>query len=712
MKFLKFESTLSKIGFVLIYLLAVILLLILPCHYSNEHKHLKFINYVDKWVQQLFYSSYDYDSLNRKVTIVKIDENTTKELWRFPFDRKYYAQVVDNLKKNWAAVIWFDITFDGKSSEDWESDELFQKSVENAWNVVIWWEKMNRNGPNWEFIRSYIVDKNNPTWYYNVNEEEDSWIVFSTNLFEEWVLSKSWWPDFEYFWLAVLRKYYSVIYGDNSYLTQNFEKTENWIKLNQLEIPYSYKWNKEILINYYDKAGFDFDSLTFKDAYNEDYFENENNVKLVKDRIVLIWATLDKWIWEWWAIDQKKTPTSEPMFWVYIHANFLNTVLNNAYIKYFNRFAEFIIILIFSAITVWVNFRKWVHSFTKSLIIIIFFAIVYGFVIQKMHLSLSYPFELALAIIFWIVYANLIKYFFENKKSTTLNKALSEYVSKDIADEILSWRWTVNLWWEKKMVLTFFSDIEWFTSITEKLKPEVLIKYLKEYLSEMSEIIMEKRWFINKYEWDAILALWWVFRKNDETDVDITKLACDASLEQLSKLKELNAKWEKSWFKSIKIRIWINIWNAILWNIWLEWKKIEFTAIWDSVNLASRLEEINKYYWTNLCVSENIYRKVKQHYVFRYLDKIKVKWKNTAVDIYELVDYKWNVSEEKLLYIKSYETAVKMYQDMQFEEAYKEFKHLKEIWWKDVTVYLDRCKFYMENPPERTWDRVWTMQTK
>ena len=106
----------------------------------------------------------------------------------------------------------------------------------------------------------------------------------------------------------------------------------------------------------------------------------------------------------------------------------------------------------------------------------------------------------------------------------------------------------------------------------------------------MSHIIIDNRWFINKYEWDAIMALWWVFG----TDGDEIHNMCKAALEQREALKKLNFKWLEKWLPEARVRIWMHYWNAIIWNIWAKWKKIEFTALWDNVNLASRLEWVNK----------------------------------------------------------------------------------------------------------------------
>jgi len=298
----------------------------------------------------------------------------------------------------------------------------------------------------------------------------------------------------------------------------------------------------------------------------------------------------------------------------------------------------------------------------------------------------------------------------ENKHKNKLNKALWEYVSKDIAAEILSWSWKINLDGEQKKTAIFFSDIEWFTSISEKFSPEDLVKFLREYLSSMSNIILDERGFINKYEWDAIMALWWVFWPQWWKD---THDACESALKQQETLKQLNIKWEREWFSEIKARIWIHVWNSIIWNIWSEGRKMEFTALWDNVNLASRLEWVNKFYGTYICVSEDVVNETKDDYSYRYLDKIRVKWKEKPVVIYELLARKWCLSEEKKSTVLKFTQGIKLYLSQDFDAALKIFNScMQESGDKPSETYYERSKIFLDELPSSDWDWVWNHDEK
>lgn len=682
---MKIELKKNKFLLSIIFSLLIFFLLLLPD-----------LNAINKNIQKNIFNYFSY--INDEIVVVNIDEKTTSKLGRFPFDRKIYANLIQNLNKAWAWVIWLDIIFADKTS--YESDQIFADAIKNAENVVLWWWTKDEGWINWIFEKPLdLLSNNNPIWFFDIKHDPYIGTVFSTSLIKNFV---NW--NYEYFGLSILRKYYSFITKDNSFLNQDFKVNENFLKLkDEIEIPFSAKNSNEMIINYENQK---FNRYSFFDIYDDNSFESIQKIEWKKDflknKIILVWATL-RWI------DLLKTPKNPEEFWVNVHASFLNTVLNENFSKYFDKNLELLIIFLLTVLAIFINLNKWIKTLILSNVFIFLLIILYFVFIKLQHLILNYPFELILSFIFSATISNILKYLFENKDKVKLNKALSEYVSKDIANEILSWAWSVKLEWEKKRIVTFFSDIEWFTSISERFEPEDLITYLKDYLTEMSEIIINQKWFINKYEWDAILALRGVFWKVEE---NISKLACDSALMQFKRLDELNKIWQNDpriW--KINIRIWINIWDAILWNIWAKWKKIEFTAIWDSVNLASRLEEINKFYWTRFCVSENIYNEVKDLYEFRYLDRIRVKWKNNWVDIYELIDYKWSLSQEKIDSIKSFENAVALYQDKKFKEAYKEFEKMDKNA-KDVEIYKERCIYYIQNPPALNWDKIWTMTQK
>lgn len=659
--------------------------------------------FLDKKVQNFYYTIYNSQkgkSISKDIIVVEIDDKTLEEgwsLWRFPFDRKDYIPIIENLNSKWASIIAFDIIF----TEETESDELLWSAIKDAWNVIVWSYISSDN----KFKESIFNDSILTTGFLKPKLDPLNHVVYS--LFPYYDID---WIRHNHFSIAILKAYFSYIYGKDYIWETSTDDSTNFNIFHNKKIPYSNKWKKDILINYVDEIEYKKLNhiVSFIDIYDKEKFEELSNYVDFKDKIVLIWASAS------WIKDIFYTPNGiEP--WVYVHVNMINTVLTKSFIKYFDKKLEFLLLFLLIILSAFFNLsRSWYVLIASNIAIAsIFLVILPGVIVFSTYYTWiliipNYFIEFLVALILSLAISNIVKYLIENKHKARLNKALSEYVSKDIAKEILSWEWKVDLDWENKKTAIFFSDIEWFTSISEKFEPEELVAFLREYLWEMSDIIMDEKWFINKYEWDAIMALWWVFWENMN---DSYKM-CLAALKQQEKLRELNKGWKEKWFTEIKARIWMHFWNAIIWNIWSEWRKIEFTALWDSVNLASRLEGVNKFYWTYMCVSENVYNIEKWNFEFRYLDRIRVKWKDKPVNIYELLWYKWKITKLQSEIRDKFDIAVDLYINREFEKAKEAFTELIEMWDNASKLYLDMCELYIKSPPSSTWDWVSTMTSK
>ncbi|MDD2871923.1 MAG: adenylate/guanylate cyclase domain-containing protein [Candidatus Gracilibacteria bacterium] len=654
---------------------------------------------VNKNVQSLYFGL--NKSISTNILVVEIDEDTLsgrklpdgtitkKGLGRFPFDRKYFAKVIDNLSKAGATVIGIDVIFGEESTL--ESDELLANSIKNAGNVVlgVW----NDSAGNVQLPYNQFSENTIAKGFYSVNTDKIVNLVYSIIPFRKYLNSDK---IYEHFTIAILRAFYSKIYDDSTYLTKEFELSNDKIFIgNRVQLIRAKENENSVLINYsqIDK----FYKKSFLDIYNGDFKQVD-----VKDKIVIIGATADG------IKDVFETPIGS-LYGVYLHANMINTVITNNGIRYINHNLEWLLIFLLIVISVYFNISRssYVLIFSNISLIAIFGLLV-TYVTYKTNFIFSYLVEFVVALIFSLLITNILKYYIENKHKAKLNKALSEYVSEDVAREILSGEGRINLDGENKEIAIFFSDIEGFTSISEKFSPDKLVGFLREYLTEMSNIIMDQKGFINKYEGDAIMALWGVFG----TDINKTYRICETALLQQDLLKQLNFNWVMKGLPEVKIRIGIHVGNAIIGNIGAQGRKMEFTALGDSVNLASRLESVNKYYGTYLCVSEDIYEAEKERFEFRYLDNIRVKGKENSLNIYELINYKDKISDELNELFFKYRIAVNLYKDRHFEEALKQFTELSEMGDTPSITYKERCEYYIKYPPSDDWDGVWTMTNK
>lgn len=639
-------------------------------------------------VQNLIVSVSWTPDISKDIVIVEIDEKSTTQLQRFPFDREKYVPVIQRLNQLWASVIGFDIIFADKTNPS--SDTQFSQAVKKAGNVVFWLsfsqdgsfefpiEQISKHAKDFGFFSPRI----NP-----VTKHADSFYPILSDKKKQ--------QTFEFFPL-VLAKHYLWISGI-------WVKTSDSYNLWQdISLPFWYKNSSLIYVNHPNSH--EYQKISFYDLYDDNEYQRIKNTVNLEWKIILIWATAK-------GIKDIFQTSQWILYWVYFHANVLSNILNNQAIVFVPKNLEWVLFFLIMNVSIFFN----LHRSGKILIgsniaILVLFAFFFPILLYTQSwLLVNYYYELILWLIISLAWANIIKYLIENKHKNKLNKALWEYVSKDIAAEILSGSWKVNLDGETKKIAMFFSDIEWFTTISEKFTPEVLVSFLRQYLSEMSTIILDRRGFINKYEWDAIMALWWVFWWEQQRTIHD---ACESALRQQEKLNELNQKWDKEWFSEIKARIWIHYWEAIIGNIWAEGRKMEFTALWDNVNLASRLEWVNKFYGTYICVSEDVVKDTAQDYSYRYLDKIRVKWKQQPIVIYELLSRKWCIDEWKKEIVLEYTQAIKLYLAQDFEKAKKIFKKCSDLGDEPSETYYQRCrKFIYEWTPD-SWDWVWNFDEK
>ncbi len=223
---------------------------------------------------------------------------------------------------------------------------------------------------------------------------------------------------------------------------------------------------------------------------------------------------------------------------------------------------------------------------------------------------------------------------------------------------------------ETKELSVMFSDIRSFTSIAEGLSADELVTLLNEYLGEMTGILFERWGTLDKYIGDAIMAFW----GSPFPQEDHAVRACAAALDMSTRLEELNLKWEAMGHKTLEIGIGINTGMVNVGNMGSE-HRFAWTVMGDPVNLASRLEGQNKEYHTTRIISEFTFAKVREHYVCRPLDKIRVKGKLKPVGIYELMAFNKDAANYADL-VARWQEAQQAYYRQAWDEAVQKFEAL------------------------------------
>lgn len=328
------------------------------------------------------------------------------------------------------------------------------------------------------------------------------------------------------------------------------------------------------------------------------------------------------------AQDEKPTPFGL-MYGIEIHANSLNTIIMNNFVHEVPVWLNFIILLTLVGVICFMSSRMpSIISFLISLVLIIafFFSLTMIFDFTGQLVEFTTP---ALSMVFAFVSIIVYRAMTEEKDKKILRDTFGKYVSPRVVDQLV--QDPPELGGVDKELTVFFSDIRGFSTLSESMSPQDLLNHLNVYYSAMTDIILEYGGTLDKYIGDAIMAFWGA----PLPMADHAARACGCALKQIERLHELNQSWPPE--KRIDIGIGINSGIMVVGNMGSS-LRMSYTLIGDNVNLGSRLEGTNKEYGTNIIISEMTYGLIKDGFIVRELDNVRVKGKNKPVGIYELVD--------------------------------------------------------------------------
>jgi adenylate cyclase len=229
-----------------------------------------------------------------------------------------------------------------------------------------------------------------------------------------------------------------------------------------------------------------------------------------------------------------------------------------------------------------------------------------------------------------------------------------------------------------------------------------LAKLLNIYFTSMTKLLFKYKGTLDKYIGDAVMAFWGAPLEVGNHAL----LACECAFEMLNHLDELNNTFRNNKLPTIDIGIGINSGDVNVGTMGSEIIR-SYTVLGDNVNLTARLEAINKEYGTKIIISENTYHAIKDHFICREVDKVRVKGKKIPVRIYELIDKRRFDAQLKAA-IDEYETAYSFYTAKDFLKAKDYFTRSSELFYGDSLsqLYIDRCNYYLEHPPSEDWDGV------
>ncbi len=649
-----------------------------------------------------------------RVVIVALDPKSIKEVGRWPWPRKDVAELITNLRGYGAKVIGLDMIFSepDNSCNGPENDLMLGKSIFDAGNVVAGYffraEHLAVDEAAFSQIASTRLEpkiaegvKEVPLFSFNGIDLNIA-AVAGQGALDHGFFTVMPEQDGVYRRAVLMALFKGDIFASLSlkclsyFLEQPIELqvSPNGVtefSLGAIRIPVDVVGR--LPLNYYGANG------SFRTVSAVDVIKKRLPAAALKGSLVLIGAT------ETGIFDIRPTPFDPVLPGVEIHATLASNVLQNNFIRH-NGETRLLELCAIIAIPLLLGLLL---SFAPgSLTGLLFFISTGGsyvalnyrvFDVYHHDMTLIYPLMgITLTYLGGEAYRSLVI----DRKGRQLKKAFSSYVSPDLVKQIEKNPDKLILGGEQRELSILFSDIRGFTTLSESLSPQELVVLLNEYLTPMTRIVLEERGTLDKFIGDAVMALF-----NAPLDVpDHAICACNAAVRMMNELNRLNESFAARGLHSIDIGIGINTGPAVVGNMGAD-IRFDYTAIGDSVNLASRLEGLNKQYGSHILVSEETRSQVQDtRFVFREVDRVRVKGKNLPIVMYELMLRNVEI-------LPRFEDALRMYRTQDFAAARQMFDDIASGCDDGVSrLYSNRCSEYLAEPPGGDWDGVFISRSK
>ena len=722
-----------------------------------------------------------------KVGILAIDERSLTRFGRWPFSRKYYAQAFDNLKKLGVHWIGFDavwaepertfledvqnefLNIDGENFEAQKlrlkemtkvspSDQTFVDGMKRFENIIQGYfyfgskieAKLNTGHrkpfqgldlmenstiqmilipegfelKNYRKLsHGYGIVGNTPLHseasdhfaFFSNDADDDAinrWVTLVANINGQLMPSLSLKAAAEMLNAEIL-----VEFGDRDINSIELidRETEEAVR----KIPLDTKGRGRILVNHRGPMhGFHHFSLL--DAYDNSFSDKER--KELKGSVLLLGATATG------INDIRPNPFDPAIDGVENHAAALDNILTENYMK---RTVQIIniefgiilgIFLLFSPLLIWG--RAVLSGLAVMAVLGGLYAIdqVFWFG-QGTWAYLVVP---CVQILSMFILCNLIKYISEEKDKKFLKEAFGSYISPELIEDMYASGEPPKLGGNSGILTAYFTDIQSFSSFSEKLTATQLVELLNEYLTAMTDILLEHKGTLDKYEGDAIIAFFGApMELEDHADRALTVAA-----EMQEKLLELREKWVSEgdkWpqiVKDMRMRIGINSGEIVTGNMGSR-DRMNYTMMGDSVNLAARLEEAAKQYGIFTQVSQFTKKLAvdQEKFILRELDTIRVVGKKEPVTTYDLMGVAGKTSDTCIKLRDVFHKALEHYRKMEWDSAIERFQEALELEYERFPalkgkktnpslVYLERCEAFKKDPPPADWDGVFTLTSK
>jgi adenylate cyclase len=706
---------------------AVIVIILILFSFSNLYKQIEYAAVDLKWHK--FYQSAKSDT---NIIIIAIDNksidyfSSDKYMINWPWPREFYAFVLDYLKAAGAKTVIFDMLFSQSEIARLEvdaesSNKNFSNSITNNGKVILGANAIDSTTD----LKKSNYDK------YTLNFENSE--LFPAEKYPSIslplpILSKGvasiGATGFTYDNDGVCRRAPLIVrIGDKmfpqlafaAYLYTAKDSVIRYNKKNNVLITKKSKIFLDKYGNYriywYGPGGesklgtYRYDSFhaVFLSAIQyKQGMEPQIPFSEYKDKNILICASASG------LLDLKATPFTSvaPFPGGEIHATLFDNLLNHHRLRSASVILigvlTFFLLILVSYLFLTKDLKYSLSVAVLSVIIVIFINFIVFF---KWAINFDFVFPV-LGIILISASSSMYKMLTEGQAKRQIKTIFSRYLDKGVIDLLMKDPDKIDLAGSEITGTVLFTDLQGFTTYSEKKDPKKVIETLNKYFHIITSIVLKNGGLLDKYTGDGIMAIFGapIERK------DHAKAACEVILAfREQKVNELipSAK------SMIQTRIGISSGDMVVGNLGSE-KRMDYTAIGDTVNLSARLEGVNKTYGITNMLSENTWKYVKDDYFFREIDFIRVKGKDLPIKIFTLIDRIENMTIDKIEVENRFHNALNIYHSRDWKKAIKAFKNVLEISKDDAPskAFIDRCKFLKKTPELIDEQGVFTFKTK
>jgi len=425
-----------------------------------------------------------------------------------------------------------------------------------------------------------------------------------------------------------------------------------------------------------------------------------------RDRIVLVGTAATG------IFDARSTPFSPVHPGSEIHATIIDDILSRRFIaKPASAGLYDVLAIVLLAAIVGVALPRvsavWALLFTTALATSYVVVARELFVRRGLWVNVVYP---LVAIVATYTALSAYSYVVEQRERRKIRSAFSQYVAPVVVAQMLEDPSRLKLGGEERVLTVLFSDLQGFTSNSERYTPRQMFELLSEYYGRMTERIFAHEGMLKEYVGDELMAIFGAPVPQE----DHARRACAAALEMLEHRKAMTKEWLAMGRPPLIARTGVNSGTMLVGNTGSEYR-LAYGVLGDNVNLGSRLEGLNKEYGTQILIGENTAALVDDAFVLREIDRVRVVGKKVPTRVYELVAASGtSLPDELVETLRRYAVALEAYRALDWAEALRLFEDITKVSPGDrpSLTMARRCRAYVETPPQADWDGVFELTKK